>query len=236
MFSFIFLGYSLAHLFVAISLIRLLGRGYVPGAIFVTFVGLALVFDNAMIAFGSRIGAGEFLETLSYPRFAMHAAFTPFLMLVGWLIAKAAGLSWTKNKLIYGGLWILMLSMSGYGIYVDLFGGLELQTACLGDTLRYTSSTPPPQFCYPDQVSLAGHGPPIPSIVTCVVCLIVGFSLWRANGWPWLLASATFMFLAAGAPQANFGPTFGNLGEVVLQAGFAATLWRFAPKRKRLPA
>ncbi len=233
MFSLIFLGYSLAHLAIAISLIRLLGRGYVPGAIFVTFVGLALVFDNAMIAFGARIGAGDFLETLSYPRFAMHAAFTPFLMLVAWLIAKAAGLAWTENKLLYAALWMLVLSMSGYGIYVDLLGGLELQPACLGDTLRYTSSAPPPQFCYPDQVSLAGHGPPIPSIVTCIVCLIVGFALWRAKAWRWLLAAATFMLLAAGAPQATLGPTLGNLGEVVLQAGFAATLWRFAPKNIR---
>jgi hypothetical protein len=232
MFSTLFASYALAHFVIVISLVVLLmRRGYVAGAPFVAFTSLALTFDNGMIAYGANIGPGELLLTLSKPRFYMHAAFTPFLMFVAWLLAERAGLAFTRNRALYFATWALVLGMSALGIYVDLAGGLELQVACLGDTLRYTSSAPPQQFCSPDQVSLPGHGPPIPSIATVIVGTIIGAALWRATGWPWLMLSSVFMFAAAGAPQANLGPSIGNFGEVVLQAGFAASLWRFSKPR-----
>lgn len=229
MFTAIFLSYSAAHLIIAISLVRLLlKRGYIPGAIFVAFVSFSLVFDNSMIALGDRIGPGEQLLTLSLPRFYIHAAFTPFLMIVAWFIAERAGLTFTQKRPLYYALWLLVLGLSAYGIYVDLAGGLELQLACVGDTIRYTSSAPPAQFCSPDQLSLPGHGPPIPSIATVIVSIAIGAALLRSTGWPWLLVTAAIMLVAAGAPKTTLGPTFGNLGEVILQAGFAATLWRFS--------
>jgi len=233
MFSNLFTSYALIHFAIGTSLVILLiKRGYVPGAIFVAFISFSLTFDNGMIAYGADIGPGELLISLSKPRFYLHAAFTPFLMLVAWLLAERAGLAFTRKRALYFAIWALVLGMSALGIYVDLAGGLELQVACLGDTLRYTASAPPQQFCSPDQVSLPSHGPPIPSIVTVIVSIAIGAALWRSAGWPWLLLSAVFMFAAAGAPQANLGPTIGNFGEIVLQAGFAASLWRFSATRQ----
>jgi len=233
MFSTLFNAYALAHFAIVISLaLLLIKRGYVPGAIFVGFTSLALTFDNGMIAYGANIGPGELLLTLSKPRFYMHAAFTPFLMFVAWILAERAGVAFTRNRVLYVAIWALVLGMSALGIYVDLAGGLDLQVACLGDTLRYTSSAPPQQFCSPDQVSLPGHGPPIPSIATVIVGTIVGAAIWRATGWPWLMVASIIMFAAAGAPQANLGPSIGNFGEIVLQAGFAASLWRFSRPRQ----
>jgi hypothetical protein len=232
MFSTLFTGYALAHFAIAMSLVVLLiKRGYVPGAIFVAFTSFALTFDNGMIAWGAKIGPGDLLLSMSLPRFYMHAAFTPFLMFVAWMIAERAGLAFTRRRSLYFAMWLLVLGMSAWGIYADLAGGLELQVACLGDTLRYTTSAPPPQFCSPDQVSLPSHGPPIPSIAVVVVGTIIGALLWRAAGWPWLTLASVFMFFASGAPKANLGPTIGNLGEIVLQAAFAATLWRFSRPR-----
>ena len=232
MFSTLFAGYAIAHFVIATSLVvLLLKRGYVAGAIFVAFTSFALTFDNGMIAFGANIGPGDLLLSLSKPRFYMHAAFTPFLMFVAWMLAERAELGFTQNRVLYFAMWTLVLGMSAWGIYVDLAGGLELQVACLGDTLRYTSSAPPPQFCSPDQVSLPGHGPPIPSIATVIVGTLIGAALWRATGWPWLMITSVFMFAAAGAPQGNLGPAIGNFGEIVLQAGFAASLWRFSKPR-----
>ena len=156
----------------------------------------------------------------------------PMFWQVGVLIGLVAGIDLLIRRRVWPqvryALWLLVLGLSAYGIYVDLAGGLELQLACVGDTIRYTSSAPPAQFCSPDQVSLPGHGPPIPSIATVIVSIAIGAALWRSTGWPWLLITAAIMFVAAGAPQAALGPTFGNLGEVILQAGFAATLWRFS--------
>ena len=232
MFSTIFAGYALAHFAIATSLVVLLvKRGYVTGAIFVAFTSFALTFDNGMIAYGANIGPGDLLISLSKPRFFMHAAFTPFLIFVAWTLADRAGLEFTRKRSLYLAMWALTLGMAAWGIYVDLAGGLQLQVACLGDTLRYTTSAPPPQFCSPDQVSLPGHGPPIPSIAVVVVGTVIGALLWRGAGWPWLMLTSLFMFAASGAPKANLGPTIGNFGEIVLQAGFAASLWRFSTPR-----
>ncbi len=229
MFSPIFFSYAALHLLVVIWMVRLLRRGFNVAAACIAFISLALVYDNFMIGFGAQIGAGWLLETLSLPRFALHAGFTPLIMLAAWEIGRAAGIPWTENKLLRGGLWIVMLSLSAYGISLDLVG-LKLQTACLGDTLRYTSSTPPAQFCFPGQTSLPGHGPPIPSIASTVVALVMGLCLWRDYSFKGLAGAAAVMFVAAGAPQSELGTLPGNAGEVILMTGLALGAWTFSSK------
>ncbi len=226
----LFTTYALAHLAMLVWLLGTMRKEPMPGAVIVALVALGLTYDNSMIALGRAIGVGPVLEALSWPRFALHAACTPFVMAAAWRMARAARVSWALNARAYAALWILVVAMSAYGIFFDL-AGLEVQPACLGDTLRYSSSTPPPQFCSPEQVQLPGHGPPIPSIVTVIICLIVGGGLWRQARWPWLLATASMMFVAAGLPQSHAGPAFGNGGEVILQAGLAMTAWRMRRAR-----
>jgi len=225
MLTVLFSAYALAHLAMFVWLLRMLRAGATPGAAIVALVAAGLTYDNGMIALGSAIGIGPLLETLSWPRFALHAAFTPFIMVAAWQMARAAGIAWALNARACAVLWLLVAAMVAYGVFFDLLG-LDVQPACLGDTLRYSSSTPAPQFCSPDQVQLPGHGPPVPSIVTVIICLIVGGGLWRRAGWPWLFAAALAMFIAAGIPQSQTGPVFGNGGEVMLQAGFTITAWR----------
>ena len=225
MLTVLFSAYALAHLAMFVWLLRMLRAGATPAAAIVALVAAGLTYDNGMIALGSAIGIGPLLETLSWPRFALHAAFTPCIMVAAWQMARAAGIAWALNAQAYSVLWLLVAAMVAYGVFFDLLG-LEVQPACLGDTLRYSSSTPAPQFCSPDQVQLPGHGPPVPSIVTVIICLIVGGGLWRRAAWPWLFAAALAMFIAAGIPQTQTGPVFGNGGEVILQAGFTMTASR----------
>jgi hypothetical protein len=237
MFTALFAGYAVVHLGLFLRLLGASRDAAVPGGLLIAFVSAGLTYDNALIAAGSVIGPGPLLESLSWPRFALHAAFTPLLMVAAWRILGAAGRAPATRPgwgMVVG---VLVVSMSAWGIGFDLVG-LQIQPACLGDTLRYTTSTAGPQLCFEGQVPLPSHGPPVPSIVTVVFCIAAGLGLWRGAGWPWLAAAAVFMFAAAGAPGARLGPSIGNLGEVVLQAGLALTALRFSsgPRQGALPA
>lgn len=232
-FNEIFAAYSTAHFVIAASLLWLLARhGSAPGALIVALVSLGLVYDNGVLSLGHLWGPGPTLEAISWPRFALHAALTPFLMLAAWQVARAAGLSWAFNQRATLVLGILVVVMAAWGIFFDLVG-LELQTACIGDNLRYTSSAPPSQLCSPLDEPLPGHGPPIPSIMVVLVAIAVGIGLWRARGWPWMTLAAVAMFIAAGVPASNLGLLPGNGGEVLLQTGLAASVFRFSGNRRR---
>ena len=227
MLSAVFLSFALTHLAIAAYVMRPREGIRAPGRYIIAFIGAGIAYDCILIASGQWIGAGPLLETLNWPRFALHAVFTPLLMLAAWQIAAAARLEWTRSMALYAGLWILIIGLSAYGIVFDLIG-LQIQPACVGDTLRYTYSTPAPQLCTPEQVPLPGHGPPIPSILTAFVCLLAGISLWRQYRWAWLAAGSLGIFVLSGIPAASTGPVFGNGGEVLLQAALAFTAWRFA--------
>ena len=229
MFTALFSVYALIHFSLLVWLVSRMRRERVPGGLIIAFVAAGLTYDNATIALGSQIGMGSLLEALSWPRFALHAAFTPFVMVAAWQMARSAGVSWTIKPLAQAGLWAIVLAMVAYGVFIDLVG-LEIQPACLADTLRYSSSTPPPQFCSPEQVRLPGHGPPVPSIITVIICLIAGAGIWWRRRWPWLAIAAVIMFVAAGVPASRFGPSAGNGGEVILQLGLVLTAWRFRPR------
>lgn len=226
----VFLAYALTHAAILLRLLTARTRG--PGMPIVAGVAAGLAYDNSLIAAGALIGAGPLLEALSWPRFALHAAFTPFIIQAAWQIAGAAGVPWTRRPGAGRFIWLVIAALATWGIGFDL-AGLELQPACLGDTLRYTSSTPPPQFCDPGQVSLPGHGPPVPSIATVIACLLLGIAVWRFAAWPWLSIAAMLMFIAAALPASQLGPLTGNGGEVILLTGLAASTLRFARERSR---
>ena len=111
--------------------------------------------------------------------------------------------------------------------------GLQLEPACFNGVVRYTSSVNPAQFCFEGQQAGPGSGPPIPSIVGNFVTLVIGFALWRQNGWVWLMIGAILMFAAAAVPSSGFGLAPGNGGEVLLLMSYAATVARFG-RRKAL--
>lgn len=225
--SLIFTAYALAQLLILAALLGMRLRGPAPGWAVLALVAAGLAYDNGVIAAGATLGDGELLRALSWPRFALHAAGTPLIMLAAWQIARAAQLDWTRRRRNFYLLVTLMLAMSAWGVGTDLVG-LQWQLACHGDTLRYSTSAPPSQACYPQQQPLPPHGPPLPSIVTVLACLGAGWSLWRQRRWPWLLLAALAMLIAAALPQARFGLLPGNGGEVLLLAALAGAGRRFS--------
>ncbi len=209
-----------------------LWRAYrAPGAVWVAAIAGALVYDNLIISLGTAIGIGPLLEGLSWPRFAMHALLTPFLMIAATQTAQAGGIRWAESRNWKIFIWLLVVAMMIVGAFEGLIG-LKLVPACFDGIVRYTSNLYPSHLCYEGQELVKGGGPPIPSIVGNIITLIVGFSLWRHNDWPWLMAGALVMFVAAGVPFSIFGMAPGNGGEVVLLFSYVVTVARFGRFRK----
>ena len=196
-------------------------------------IAIGLVYDNFIISIGMPLGAGPLLEMLSLPRFVMHALLTPFMMIAATQMAVAGGIRWAATPQWRIAVWVLVVAMILLGAVEHLIG-LQIYPACFDGVMRYTSNLYPAHFCFADQVAYSAGGAPIPSIVGNVITLVVGFSLWRASGWPWLMVGALVMFAAASVPMKIYGMAPGNAGEMFLLLSYAATVNRFG--RRELAA
>lgn len=174
----------------------LLAAGMLAAAVFagsrrlwlLTVVIVALVWDNLIIAAGSRIGAGDLLIGLSIPRYVAHALLPPLLIPIVFGIAQLRRRAW---------VWALTGLLIAGGVYFEIIR-LHLEPRTYADTLRYVNTA----------------GMPVPVIVTNLVLIGIGVILWRRETLPWLFLGAVAMFVAAGA---GFNvPWLGNLGELVL--------------------
>ena len=77
--------YGVAHAIISVWLIKMMVERKLPFVGFFVLVGVTLIYDNWMIAFGHLIGFGDLLLAPNYPRFCIHETVTPFL-----LVATAA--------------------------------------------------------------------------------------------------------------------------------------------------
>jgi len=198
-------------------------------------IAAGLVYDNFIISIGMTLGAGWLLQTLSWPRFAMHAVLTPFMMIAVTQIAASGGIRWAAGGRWRVTVWVLVVTMIILGVYEHLIG-LETVPACFDGVMRYTSNLYPAHFCFEGQEPVQGGGPPIPSIIGNIITLVMGFALWRANGWPWLMMGSLLMFAAAAVPMRAYGMAPGNGGEVLLLLSYFATICCFGRSRQTFVA
>jgi len=219
----------MVHLGVFLWCLNLFRAYRAAGAAIIALIAVGLVYDNLIIALGTTIGIGPLLQNLSWPRFAMHALLTPFMIIAVTQIAVAGGVRWAAAPVWRIIAWLLVVAMAVYGALEHLVG-LQTFPACFDGIVRYTTNLSPSHFCFEGQEAVAGAGPPIPSIVGNIITLAVGIALWRSHAWPWLAAGALVMFAAAAVPISKYGMAASNGGEAVLMLSFVATINRFARK------
>lgn len=226
--------YATVHFIVLMWLLYLASTRHAPGALLTAMIVFGLVYDNSIVALGATFGAGPLLETLSWPRFGMHALLTPFMMIAVSQFAVAGGIRWASSTAWRIGMWVLVVAMIVFGT-VDHLIGLEIRPACFKEILRYTGNVSPGQFCpgfdYGEPVNNHG-GPPIPAIVGNIITLVIGFTLWRQSGWIWLMAGAIVMFCAAAVPMSGYGMAPSNGGEMILLLSYGMTAARFSRPRQ----
>ena len=209
MFTLIHVCFGLVQLALTIIAVRhwLIHRssyGLIPIAV----IG-ALVYDNLAIASGSLLGEGAALQAVNVPRYVFHALLTPMLIIFACGVARQADVGWSQTKGVHAAFCTLATVLIGYGAFTDILN-LQLEPARFQDTLRYSN-----------EFSLL-KGPPLPSLISMAVLVVVGVAVWVKARWPWLSAGALIMLLLAGAGSRAI--TLANLGEVFLSLALVVTL------------
>lgn len=204
-----YIAYALAQAALALVAIRLYRARPSAGALALLLPIAAVVYDNAMVAAGSFIGDGRLLEVLSFPRFLGHALLTPIWIVAAVAFVTQAGAFRGRERAWAIGAWALY----AFAVVVGLVNSVVLlryELVLQADLVYYTNAGGLP-------------GPPFPSIAMTFVVIAMGVVVLRRARWPWMLAGALFMLLAAAIPVDLVGFVVSNSGEVVMAASLVAT-------------
>jgi hypothetical protein len=199
------------------------------GLFLVLFGGTLLWYDNFRIGIGRFIGEGALLEAMTVPAFAWHWTMLPLLVIAAGSMAKSADLKWAQPKWVIGSFCVVASVL--IAMDVPYLFQIDLHTACVADTLRYTTQVSELQFCNADSVVVDGVGSPFVAIMVNVIVLLVGIALWVQRGWPWLTLGSGAMFLAAGGGPAiapYWALPIANFGEILITLGLITTGIHFA--------
>jgi hypothetical protein len=232
MLSAFFLVFAVVHLSIWVWGWKLWATNHRPVSLLIVLIGSTLLFyDNLRIGLGRFIGEGDLLYALSVPAFAWHWALLPLLVIAAGSIARQAGFAWAANKFVMGAFCVVAVALSAHDI-PKIFD-MNLQIACLDDTVRYTTTVKADQLCSPDQEPmLSGADAALVAIITNVIVLGVGIALWVRRRWPWLAVGAGAMFVAAGAFATHrYALPISNLGEIFITLGLITTCVHFARRQ-----
>ena len=211
--SLLFLGVALLHA-ILLSLALRLNAGLAEWLVRLLLLGLLL--DNTILGMSGAVFDWTGYYPLGGLRYVLHAIVLPPMVLAGIEILRRAGVAWAGTRLSrYAGLAFALAAIL-YGLLTEV-AGLEMKVATLWEHRRYVS---------------VDSMPPVATILTNFIVIILAAVLWRRSGWPWLFAGALFIFVVNAALGAReFGIVAGNLAEVVFALTWVATLYRFRPDR-----
>jgi hypothetical protein len=141
-------------------------------------------------------------------RFAVHALFTPTMMISAFGMLKRSKVKFANNKFWHSVICTLALALIFLGSYESILN-IDLVPVMENGVLRYINDF---EFM---------KGPPLPAVLTIVVVLIFGIILWRKIKWPYLFIASAVMFVTAALPSSLL--LWQNLGEVVFAGGLVFT-------------
>jgi hypothetical protein len=171
-------------------------------------VTFGLVYDNLILAMGSIIGKGSFLEALNVMRYWFHAFFTPLLILFSWAAIRETDIRWLKGRigLLLAGIYTLSM------IFAELIQntiGLKLEAAQKYGVLSYDST--------------GSHGPPIMIIGVTIALLLAGIVLWKKLKWKWMAIGVILMGIGSAVPVPLESDAITNGFELILLISLWAT-------------
>lgn len=177
-------------------------------AMLVLIVVYGLAYDNLVIAAGAMLGEGDLTKAINWPRYAIHALFTPAMMIAAFGMLRRADVRWAQGRVAHTIVCVLATALILFGGYGDILN-LHLVPQSANGVLRYVNDF---EFM---------KGPPLPAVLTIIVVLAFGGFLWRQIKWPWLFIGAAIMFISAGLMRI---PLLPNLGEIAFAAGLVFSM------------
>jgi hypothetical protein len=183
-------------------------------------VQLTVIYDNAIVSLGIRLPHGSLLEFLNRGRFLLHATCTALLLFP----------ALEQTHLTHLNLFAVFSSLifAGIGLTTSVINK-QLIPICQQGIKRYALSvneqTRCPDVDYTPAQLQAKALPPIQSILTVLVILIIGIYAAITQAQYNLLIASLVMLIAGGLPPKKFGVIPQALSEVVMLAvlivGFA---------------
>lgn len=180
-------------------------------------VTIGLIIDNSIIAAGSFIGEGEFLQRISLIRFYTHAFFTPLLVLFGWKMANVHGVNWAKSRLSF----LISSCLTILLIAIELISEtlpLKLVPIQKYGVLKYASAE--------------SSGPPIMVIILVLFLLAASYSIWRKTKRKIMMIGVLTMLFGSAVPI----PMPSAAAINALELFFIFSLWMTFKKSKWIPA
>jgi hypothetical protein len=178
------------------------------GTLLIVLVVIGVAYDNLILSLGNALGTGPLLHGLSIPRFVLHQLILPWLIYAGFEQAKVAGHRWANHRASRWVVLALTLLLILAGVLTRLVG-LELEAEVMDGVTRYCA--------------VGTVGPPLVSILSIGFVGVVGFLLWRRNGWPWEFLAAVLVFVGEGVPIEWVRRGLGSGFEVLFLAAMLAT-------------
>ena len=200
--------YTLANLALVIWGIAVWRRTRRVGTLLIVLVAIGVAYDNLILSLGNTLGAGSLLHGLSTPRFVLHQLILPWLIYAGYEQARVAGHRRANHRASGWVVLVLTLLLILAGVLTRLVG-LELEAEVMDGVTRY--------------VAVGTVGPPLVSILSIGFVGVVGFLLWRRNGWPWEFLAAVLVFVGEGVPVEWVRRGLGSGFEVLFLAVMLAT-------------
>lgn len=171
-----------------------------------------MIYDNLVQGAGQWFMDSATWESINAGRYFLHVVTLPWLTLLALSLLREADVAAASNRVLWSVLGAIVLLALGWGLYHDV-AALELEPVTRYGVFKYVS---------------VSKLPPLGTIVTNLVVLVLAALLWRAARWPWLFAGALFIFLLNGATGSQpWGFLVGNFAELVFVGALLATEYRF---------
>ena len=211
--SYIFSLFVFAYI---VLLIWLLWKHAKTASLIVVFVILALIYDNAILAAGDFMGEGKLLETLSIPRFWLHALFTPLLIIFSYFILVEAGILFALKTWV-AILYTIATIVAILAEYVVMLKELSLKVTDEYGVISYTSAA-------------ESSGPPIMIIIVIAALVVTAIVLVWKRKWWWMLGGILLMGISSAITPFVESNAVTNLSELCLVVSLVATAIHFSHK------
>ncbi len=167
---------------------------------------LGLIYDAAVVSFGTAIGESNLLYALNFGRFIIHAVVTPLLLHAGVLLLNSYRRNCNKKTIPNYVLWLLVVVLIVFGVVTHLIG-IVLEPRYFDGILFY---------------HIGGEHKCFPYASIAVVLFYIGMGIdilrnSKKKDWS-ILTGSIIMFILCALPSSKFGIAPGSLGEVILIA------------------
>ena len=223
----VFTAYALIHAVIAVAALQAFAQAPVA-AVCLFIVEAVTAYDSLVVVLGNRIGINATAERLNRMRFFLHAVCIGLLVPVYAVIGALAGVNALAGvfAMTAAGGAAVLIALLGYGLQYRRLGAI-MPVSSYG-CLRYAQSVDDsrryPGYDYSEAELGQKAFPPLASIVTVMIGLLLALWTGLAAGFWVPFVVTALMFTASAFPDKTWGPLLTSCLEIFFSAGLLYSL------------